>query len=229
MMTNTENVTPAGGDGGQPTPGTSQAAGAPPSSVDVNALAAALEPTLKRMVEQQWQSGKDSRIAKLTGEVDSFKSQMTRMKELMGKGFTEEGALEIMAAQAQNQPQAVLPQAAPPVSPGSETKAPGVDTDTLALLGLTINDPDVVELIRQGKLGNDDFIRLAKDRKARAVQPNPAAVVPTTQGVTAGGEDDLETIGRQLEAMRRLPPYQIDKAKYDDLHARFVKLAQQKK
>jgi hypothetical protein len=207
MTTQPENVAQSGGTGGTPTQSNSPAG--TPTSFDVDALVGAFKanPAFASLVKDLAlpvaQSTKDRRIAKQEQRLDDFEQQLARFNELKAEGWNDAQAQRLMKLEASEPQPEGQNQAAPASSPGSGQQAPGVNTDLLSVLGLQINDPDVVETIRQGKLSDSDFISLAIGRKSRQVQPNPALVVPTGTGLQASGQDELETITAQLaEAMR---------------------------
>lgn len=202
--------------------------GAPPSAVDAEALAKALEPTLKRLVEQQWQSGKDSRIAKLTGKVDGFEAQLARLQELMGKGLSQEDALWRMKVEDSLATQPEIPQAAAPKA-GTATPppAPGFDLDAfLKAAGIDPNDAEVTAMVRDGRTGLPDIASLVVKRASQPKPtPNAAQAMPTGSGGTAAGET-VEDIDRQLAELRKKPAYQISRVAYDALLAKRRSLTQ---
>jgi murein L,D-transpeptidase YcbB/YkuD len=178
------------------------------SAVDVEKLAQALEPYLQRIVDAKWQSGKDSRIGKLMGKVDSFESQLAEFKKWTGQGKSEEEALLLMQL-ARSLPSAANPQAEPaaPAAPAGNQAAqtPSVDTELLSVLGLAATDPDVTALLAQGKTDAQSFIELAKAKKAKpAAPPNAATILPTGGGSAAPGED-LDTITAELNRLMAAP------------------------
>lgn len=198
---------PTNGAVGQPTQPASTA-GASSSAVDVEALAQALEPTLQRLVERQWQSGKDSRIGKLTGKVDSFESQLAEYKKWIDLGKSDEEAKLFMrltnSVSSASDPQTVP--AAPAAPDGKPAVlAPSVDAETLAVLGLSGTDPDVSGLLAQGKTDLQSYIDLAKARRAKPpTQSAPATILPTGGGSAAPGED-LNTITAELNKLLAAP------------------------
>ncbi|HEX7975667.1 MAG TPA: hypothetical protein VF498_14750, partial [Anaerolineales bacterium] len=183
--------------------------GEQPSAVDYEALAKALEPTLARMVERQWQSGKDSRIAKLTGKVDDFESRLARFKELQSSGMSEMAAKEFMKLEsqiAQSQPDVPQTGASPTPQPGSQGQATD-SFDRAAFLrqaGIDPNDPEVTALVREGKTALVDLAGLVVKRGAQPkVQPNPATYIPT--GTGGAVPDEIETVTQQLTSAMRNP------------------------
>lgn len=224
MDDNMENALP-GGTAGTPSQPASPA-GTPPSAVDAEALAKVLEPTLKRLVEQQWQSGKDSRIAKLTGKVDDFENRLARLQELTGKGMSQEDALWRMKVEDSLAAQPGAPQAAAPqAGTASQPTAPGFDYDAfLRAAGIDPNDPEVTALVRQGRTSLTDLAALVVKRASQPKPaPNAAQAMPVGSGSTVAGET-IEDIQRELDALRKKPAYQIDKSKYNALYAKLKAL-----
>jgi hypothetical protein len=227
MTTNTEND-PAGGAQGTPTPETSPQGA--PTSVDVNSFVAALKgnPEFASLVKELAlpvaQSTKDRRFDKLEKRQDSFAEQLARFQELKGEGFSDKAALRLMQLEVEPDAGQPSPDRAAQAAPrGSEQQpAPKLNTDLLEVLGLPINDPDVVELIRAGKTGDDNFIKLAKERKARTVQPNPSAVTPVSQGVGSSGKDELSEVTAELTEALKNPLANMERIR--ELQARQAKL-----
>lgn len=204
MSDNNMEPTPSVGTPATPKPGASPE-GVPTSAIDVDALAKALEPTLAKLVEKQWQSGKDSRISKLQGKVDDFDAQLARFTELVGEGMSQKRARQWMKVEqllaSQGAGEKDEPQAAPQVTGGNrQQQAPGVETaQLLNVLGLSDSDQQVMELVREGVTDPNRFVQLAIQKKqAQTAAPNPAGIAPAGGG---GGVDttSLESVTADLQ------------------------------
>lgn len=192
-----------------------------PTSVDVEALAKALEPRLEALVDRRFQSGKDKRIAKMEGRQDGFESQLARLKELQGEGFTEKAALRMMKMEGEPDGQS-LDQSGEGATPqgraGSQPQASGANyADSLiAALGLPVNDAEVLRV----RAGEDpiqvvtQLTNLAQRRKQTTpVAPNPAALMPTTGGSSVPAPDDLESLTAELTSLMKNPTANIVRIK----------------
>ena len=189
------------------------------TSVDVEALAKALEPKLQALVDQRFQSGKDKRIAKIEGRQDGFESQLARLKELQGEGFTEKAALRMMKLESEPQepPEQFVDTATPAGKSGTQPQASsGGYAELLTAFGLTANDAEVV-----AALDSNDFsstvARLTsitnKRKQPAAVAPNPASVMPTTGGSGVPAPDDLDSLTAELTRLMRNPTQNIARIK----------------
>ena len=182
---------------GTPTPpasgGTSQ-----PSAIDYKALAAALEPSLVKMVEQQWQSGKDKRIANLTGQVDEFQKKLERYLEHAGLTKDKEALYRLQVEDLIEQQQtggATNTVTGSGNTGGTGQPKPSIDVETLQALDLDPNSPEVSELLRKGAT-LEDYVGLVKRRKAKPA-PTAAAMQPSGQGSTVVS-DDYESLSEEL-------------------------------
>jgi hypothetical protein len=186
-------------------------ASTPAPSIDVEAIAKALEPTLKSLVEKQWQSGKDSRIGKLTSKVDEFSAQLERLAELKKEGFSEPQALRMMKLEeaAANPSNGNPPvQSAPEKQAGSLPVTPDAET-LITALELDANDAEVTEVIRRGGDISNALITLkAKRVQAAKAPPNPASIVSPGGGTAA--DTSLEGITAQLDSELKKPLAQRD-------------------
>lgn len=189
-----------------------------PTSVDVEALAKALGPTLEALVDRRFQSGKDKRIAKLEGKQVDFESQLARLEELQGEGFTKKAAIRMMKME-QSQPDEPPEQfdgtATPQGKAGSQPQASSANyADSLiAALGLPTNDAEVLRARDAG----DPYTVVAqltdlanKRRQSPPVAPNPASVMPSTGGSSVPAPDDLNSITARLSELSRNPTKNID-------------------
>jgi hypothetical protein len=216
MTEDMENQVVPGGEPGQATPAASPGATQAPSAIDVKALAEALNPFIEQAVERKWQSGKDKRIAGLTGKVDEFGAQLTRLSELQKAGMSQEDAIwrmRVEDALFAQQPEAT-PGGNPPQSVPTPQAASANATALLNALGLDANSADVVAVLRET---NDfatqaaRFAGLAQKAK-QAPAPNPAAVQVTGSGANASGED-VDTLTARLSALQNEPSKNINEIK----------------
>lgn len=130
------------------------------------------------------QSEKDKRIAaegKLTKKVQGLSEQFRQYKEYRDRGMGENEALREMRIDAILAAQNEIENGTgdqPPVQPGTQPAAEGVDEATLAVLGLSANDPDVTRLLMEGKNSLQDFVGLLKQRATKQT-PQPSSILPT--------------------------------------------------
>lgn len=186
---------------------------AQPSAIDYTALAKALEPSLAQLVEKQWQSGKDKRIAELTGKVDGFQSQLERYLQYAGAKLDPAALRQLkIDALLEQQTQGETAGAVSPATGGQAT-LPGqasVDLDTLQTLDLDPNSPEVAELLRKNA-PLSEYVGLVKRRKAKA-NVSPAAVQPTGSGSTVVG-DDAEILTAELSKLMANPSANFSRIK----------------
>lgn len=193
-----ESNLPAG-DVEQSTQPPSAGAGVQPPSIDVEALAKALEPRLQQMVERQWQSGKDRRIHNLEEQVGDFKSVLDEFKAWKAKGLDDDDAIWRM------QVSRAIPQPGQQAEPsgrtgGSDTSVPAPKVDAQALLqavGIDANDPEVTAILAKGGDPSAEIVALAVKRKN---PPNPAAVMSTGGGGAVGG-DNIDSLTEKLQKL----------------------------
>lgn len=179
--------------------------GAASPSFDVNAIASALTPIIRREVERANQSGKDKRIGKLEGTVKSIMTEMRKLREL---GYSEAQAEDLVMRTAllglpqEEQPRPSVPAA--PVQAVQPTPAVAKLQANPEIFGLDPNDVDVVELRRQGKSSVEDFYTLAEKKKASTPAPSAAAVQPTP-GAPAPKPDLVAQYQQEIEQSRANP------------------------
>lgn len=148
-----------------------------------------LETVLQKIndLEKQFrgiQSEKDKRIAaegKLAKQVKGLSEQFRQYKQYRDSGMDEAQALKQMRIDAILDAQDAIENGTgdqPPVQPGTQPAAEGVDEATLAVLGLSANDPDVTRLLMEGKNTLQDFVGLLKQRATKQT-PQPSSILPT--------------------------------------------------
>jgi hypothetical protein len=220
-----------------PTPEISPETAQTPSPVGGDAL----EPVLKRLeglegMVRSLQSGKDKGIAKQADEIKGLKDQVSRVLELVKEGKSQEAAIQIAEREARidellaerygpNQPAS-----APPVAQAATQPVANELTQVLLTqLGLDPNSADVVAVLRETADPLTQVTRFTQlAQKAKQAPPaNPAAVQVTGSGISAA-VDDLESIDRQLAAMRQQPSYSMDRHKYDELYKKRMELVKSK-
>jgi len=180
-------------------------ANAQPSAIDYTALAKALEPVIADRVERQWQSGKDKRIADLTGKVDGFQSQLERYLQYAGQNVNKDALRqmkidELLEGQSPAQPGGNVSAASNPAGTGNAQ--PNVDVETLQALDLDPNSPEV-KLLLEKDAAIGEYINLVKRRKAKPVV-QPAAVMSAGSGGTIAGES-AEELTQELQKLYNDP------------------------
>jgi hypothetical protein len=177
------------------------------SAIDYEALATALEPRLAKLVEKQWQSGKDKRIAGLQGKVDKFEDVLARYAEITGQPLDQKAIRDmkldqLLAQQTGDQSNAAA------VSDTTGTRlsdAPGVDVEVLDAMGLNPSSPEVAELLRKGA-PLKEYAALAKKAKVVAT---PAAVMPSASG--GGTTETTDTLTAELNELMKHPAKNLEK------------------
>ena len=189
------------GTPGSPNQDASQAA-SPASAIDIEALAKALEPRLATLVEKQWQSGKDKRIAGLQGKVDGFEKQLARYLELTGQSLDQKALrdLKIEEFLAQQSGGSSVEAAVSEAAGNRKADTPSVDEEILSVMGLDAKDPEVVSLLKSGATVKD-FATLASRKKA--VPASPAGVMSSPGG--SAQAESLETLTAELLELQRDP------------------------
>lgn len=175
-----------------------------PSAIDYQKLAEALQPVIAGEVTRNFQSGKDKRIAKLTGQVDEFAKRLERYFEYSGGGKVDPKALREMQIDEllgeQPAPQNASAVTAGPKADGTANQPGTMDVETLQALDLDPNSPEVTELLRRdAPMG--DYISLLKRRKAKPA-PTAAQVLSQPAGTVVTGE----TVDTLVEELNRLMP-----------------------
>lgn len=203
---NMESGAPAGAQA-QPGPAPSSGGAQPPSPVDAKTVETIL--TRLERIEQGLrgsQSAKDKGIVKVARRVEAMEEQFTRYEQLRAAG------LQPVQAQREMKLDALLAQMddgatdlGSPGSAGLAPNAPATNVDmaqTLELLQLKSEDPEVTDLVRQGA-GLEGFFSLALKRRQTSVVPNAAAVLPTGSFSPQPG-DTMETRAAELERLTKL-------------------------
>lgn len=180
------------------------------SSIDYDALAKALEPRLAEVVAKQWQSGKDTRIAKLQGKVDGFEKQLARYLELTGQPLDQKALrdLKIEDLLAQQSGGSSGEADVSEAVGNRKTDIPGVDEKTLSVMGLDAKDAEVVSLLKSGA-PITDFVSLAA--RKQAVPASPAGVMSSPGG--SAQSETLETLTAELVELQRDPVKNWNKLK----------------
>ena len=192
---------------------------AQPSPVDEESLKALVEPLIQVEVEKRVDSYKDKRIAKLSSEVNTFKESLAQLKELQAEGMSEKQAIQYLEMQdfLKGQGQEVPPAAPPEEEPAVQPKV-AVDDYLSAILkatGLTSNDPDVVNILRD----SDPLKRLtaigelAETRKQAQTTPGSAAAVLPSGAGGAVESETLESVTEELRVERTKPIKDFKKIK----------------
>jgi len=188
------------GDGVNATPnaGASSQDGSQTSTVDVEALVAALKPSIEEIVDRKTQSVKDVRFSKLTSKVDEFQSQLSEFKKLTERGLSEEDALWRMSIDSKLNSEPVA-SGNPVGNQGNQSAS--VDTKAILLaLGLDANSPEVTNVLQKTNVPSEQivaFANLATGKKQAA--PNPASVQPTGGGQAPYG--DANAIAERLNTL----------------------------
>lgn len=174
-------------ENGTPNPQSSQAGGSS-TSLDVEALAKALQPHIRAEVERTQQSVKDKRIGKLEGQVSDFAEQLAKLKALQAEGWTEQQAMRLMQLDNLAQPSQ---EAGPPKPQGSGVAVPGVEAQAvIKAMGYDMGGEEVTRVLREHP--NDAVAQvnaLANLRVQAATQvrqPNPAQVMSAGSGQSIG-------------------------------------------
>jgi hypothetical protein len=232
MTEDMENQVVPGGDPGQATPAASPGTTPAASAIEVDKLVEALLPSIDQAVERKLQSSKDKRIAGLFGKMDDFEAKLARMGELQQAGLSQDDALwrmKVEEALAQQTP--ATPGGRPPSGAPTPQAASVEATAVLTAMGLDPNSADVVAVLRETSDFTTQVARFAglaqKARQQQAPPANPATVQVTGSG-TSAALDDLESIDRQLAAMRQQPSYSLDRHKYDELYKKRMELVKSK-
>lgn len=190
------------GTQGTPNPDASAAA-SQSSAIDYDALAKALEPRLAKLVETQWQSGKDKRIAKLQGKVDGFEAELNRYAELTGQPL-DQNALRNLKIEKLLEQQAGGLDGEAAVSEAAGTRkadTPSVDEETLAAMGLDAKSAEVVSLLQRGAPFKE-FVALANAKRS-VPAASPASVMSSPGGMAQ--TETLESLTAELESLMRDP------------------------
>lgn len=175
------------GEAGEPTPTPSPAGSSTSSPAGDATLEAAWQKIAQLEAQMRAaQSNKDKGVARVGREVKVLSEQFARYEQYREKFGSPEEAQRQMAIDdflaernGTERPAAAVPA---PAGVAPAKQAPSVDADALELLGLGRNDADVIASIADGKTSLQDFVALAKARKAKAPPPNDATVLPSGGG-----------------------------------------------
>ena len=158
------------------------------------------------------QGEKDKGIAKVAKRLDTFAEQLAEYKELTSGGLSEKAALKLMQLDEPPVRHDVNPAPAAAVGTGgNQPNSANVDTDTiLRAAGIAPNDPEVTQLVREGKTSLTDVMQFIVERSKRAsTQPNPAQVLPGTSGQSVPAEPGLEDLTTELTRLLQNPSANI--------------------
>lgn len=201
MADDVESILNDLGAGDSQSSAASDQAGMTPS-FDVDAFVDALikHPKFGASVEEaatrQWQAGKDRRISKMETKLSDFEERMARYEELRAAGKSQADALFQIKVEDALLTRAVgtsdVAVSAPSQGSGKALTA-NAETirTTLDVLGLTVQDPEVVEAIRQGGDAQRLIAIAARRKSPQGNAPNPATVLPSGGGQAA--KSDLQT------------------------------------
>jgi hypothetical protein len=206
MTQSTENLELQGGEQETPNPASSPNGQATSSPADAKTL----ELVLKRLdkLERGEQSNKDKGIAKLSSGLAETREQVESIRKLIEKGLDEDEIVEKLAIKRLLKAQEETPvsEVAPPVSPGKPTAAPRVDREAIARNnGIDITSAEFTEI---SSIDSDDeyisqLVALATGRyKSTSMQPNPAAIMPTSPTGESIPKATSEQYIKEMQAAR---------------------------
>ena len=234
-MTETINKEPVEGEPGVTEPPVQPPSEPPaePSAVDEASLKAILEPLVEELLGRQTQSIKDKRIAKQESRISSLEDTLAQLAELKAEGMSEKQAIqyvkmeELLANQGQTIPTEAPPAVEPAVQPKVATDA--LLSSVLEMAGLTVDDQDVIALLRDERDPFKQIIaigELANTRKqAKQSPPIPAAALPSGGGQAVETET-LESVSAELEA--EMAEEKVDMVKVRELRAKHKELLPKK-
>lgn len=204
------------GASSQPSQTASPAGDKPSSPVEADALESALE-RIKTLESQLsgLQSKQDKNHAKFSKDVKSMKEQIERYEQYKASGLKPDEAIREMQLDdllAERQA-AGSSQVSGQGEDGTKPTPTSVDASVIAELGLDVNSPKVLELMRNNDASLTDFINLAVEQKVRAAQPaNPASITGTGSGDSAD-DDTLEAVTAELQAEMGKQPMNMVKVR----------------
>lgn len=210
----------AGGvDANQPP---SAAPGTEPSAVDVDSLKAIIEPLVQDAFDRGAQSTKDKRIAKQESRIGGIEDTLAELKVLQGEGMSEKQAIqyvkmqELLDAQSPENPQPASP--APELAAQTQVTVEEYLSPLLQASGLDANDADVIDIVRKERDASKQMIAIANlaNSRKQVTPANPAAVAPTGDGQSLGGET-LESITTELNALYTQPATAATRARIREL------------
>ena len=212
-------------DSGQPSgsfeqPNQNVSAGAgdqPHSSVDAKAFETALK-ELQGQV-RALQSDKDRGVHEVKSQIKDLMKQFEWVKKAEARGLSPEEIeeqLELKALLAERR-RGASPDSSSDDAAGSRAQTANVDAKAILTgLGLEANDPQVVEALREqdfvAQLAKLTEIAATKKTQANKPSPNPAAIMPTSGGISVQGED-LDTNTAELEKALRQPSPDMKKVR----------------
>ena len=212
MTENTENTTPVGGAGGQPTAPASQPQGTPSSPVEVVTLEALNKAVAMLTGEvNALKSGKDKGIAKVATKVNDLEETIKQYEKYRQEYQTPDKALREMKVDAMlsGKDNGNYSTDVPVGRGGNPTNQPaGVDyTGLINAMGLQVNDAEVVAATTAGGETLDVINRLTDIANKRRQSPKPPAQpspLPSSGGQSLPGEETLDEVTAKLnEAMSR--------------------------
>jgi hypothetical protein len=230
-MSDMESIETTDGELSQPAQTSSKGTADNTSAVDLGALTKALEPLIEKAVEKQWQSGKDSRFAKVEKheqQMTEFESQLARLQELSSKGVSQEDALWRMKVESRlggNVP------ASPEVKVGSQTEVVGaakVELDAIVkMAGLDPGDKDVAEIYQ--KYPDDTLRQISelttlgiKRQQSNQVNANPAQLQSVGSTGKILSQPTSEEILAEMDKLMQYPSR--NKKRIDELAKEYDKL-----
>lgn len=207
MTNQSESALPVSG---QPTPTGSQGAGnGQPSSTDVPVFTDAQAAYVQQLIEKQWQSGKDRRIASLDEKVNDIDARLNRYDELRNLGMSPQQARREMQLDELLQSRSAPAQAqgTSPANGVPQATQPSVEFENvIKAVGLDPNDRDVWMLA--GKHGKDQAAfthALVQLKMSRATAPPPSqAAMPPSPGGTAPAVNNDQQIA-ELQRLLQTP------------------------
>lgn len=184
----------------QPT-GSPSRQGDSPTSLDVDALLAALDnPKVAEALSRKLQSQKDVRIAKQEKQLSKFQEQLEKLEELTKGGMSRPAALAYMGLE--DRLNELANQQSTPPERGGAGSAPvrsqeQIDADAfLKAVGIDPNDPEVTAMYRQGGVTPSSLISFVTRRRVSPLV-NPAQAAPVGQG-QASQESLMEQYKKEI-------------------------------
>jgi len=198
----------ANGDGAGIEPGSDASQPEPSPSIDVDALASALLPSIQGLVQKEVQSFKDKRFSKLDEQVGGFAEQLARLDQKVANGLTRDQALNEIQLEdrlaALEQGLAVQSQGTG--NPTNNVAGAEAAQAVLKALGIKENTPEVTKIFSEHKdveAQIAEILKLSATRGTGQEAPNPASVQPSGAGSNA--YQDADQIAQRLDELYRNP------------------------
>ena len=213
-MTNSMDSNQPAGTGASQVPA-SAAQGEPSSPASEPSLADVLK-SVSDLTSQvrALQGNKDKGIANVSKRLSSFEERLAELNSLKAEGWTEKQALRLIRQdELTEHPGTEVGSAAAVGTGGNQPNSANVDTDTiLRAAGIAPNDPEVTQLIREGKTSLVEVMSYIVERSKRAsTQPNPAQVLPGTSGQSVPVEPGLDDLTTELTRLMQNPVANIQR------------------